>query len=770
MSSSVKQEEENTDFASKWRQNRACARCRRLKMKCSYDDPSHASCKRCFTIGVECSFDNDPTAKFAKKKRRKVMDESSTILNSLIQESQTSLNKLPFDLSDFPEDGLQTLLNNYKAIISKVSEAMPHTNIKKSTSTTSSTSSSTTISTSSGSNTYPFILFQKNLIKELIEYYQYFTIEEARTRFDFFIYHMLPYYPAVGLSKNFKDFDNLYENYPLLLTACISVTAVNDNKLSESDSISNSKIYQLLNHYLYNFIAYYVHVKCDDFSIDLIYVCLILSSWCLPPNKLGHFRNQLNSLTAFNISLCIDLGEISKFKDRSHLSDDSDERNSLRALLSVYCCCGSLELSLRRFKLVTWTKNHDLASQLLMKSGYDDLPSSEDKYLCYFSKIIATAQEILEFVSPLGVNNSSLIPKSFIDNTEEDQGNEHATYLSPTQVKYVLNTYERKLDQILDESGFMKSDSSNQEPKEKYVLCIMYYQLLIIIYDNLISGFLSSHESLDNKTSLFSNNELEICLQHIIKLIKICESLVDFFVKLNSKQTVNYPTVLYYRPMHALILMVRLRLVLKSQKFLSMHVSTLEINVEGYFNKVSEIIIENEKIYNSEVCVKMKIILNKIERWMKVSNIYKARGTNGASNDINLDLVKLISMSKDQEIESLDLPKDYDDASKRKTADESKPQSKGQSPVTATITSEVVVNATTTTTTSSSDPSSVVNDPSETSTFALEKIFQEIDADIMHYLNPLESDFNYLSDLNGGSLNLLNHGMDILESPSNNYN
>ncbi|KAK6198537.1 uncharacterized protein RJT21DRAFT_108575 [Scheffersomyces amazonensis] len=717
--------DDTSEFALKWRQNRACARCRRLKMKCSYDDPSHKSCKRCFTYGVECSIDNDPTAKYAKKKKRKVTTEVSSLINSLINDSQSSLNKLPSDLSDFPQEGLQSLLNNYKAIISKISDAIPVSIPNELESIPSSIKST--------EYPYPFISFQKNLIKELVEYYQYFTIDEAKIRFDFFIHHMLPYFPAVALSNNLKDFQNLYDNYPLLLIACISVTAVNDNKLSSS-KISNSKLYELLNHYLYNFIAYYVHVKCDDFSIDLIYVCLILSSWCLPPNKLGHFRNQLNSLTAFNISLCIDLGEISKFKDKQQLDDISDQRNSLRALLSVYCCCGSLELSLRRFKLVTWTKNHEIATRLLMKPGFENLPSSEDKYLCYYSKIIATAQEILEFISPIGINNSSLIPK----------------------IKYVLNTYERKLDQILDESGFMKSISKNQEPKEKYVLCIMYYQLLIIIYDNLISGFLNGHEVPTSKPlSLFQNNERELCLQHIIKLIKICENLIDFFVKLNSEQTVNYPTVLYYRPMHALILLVRLRLVLKSQRFQSMHVNILEIDVEDYFSKVAEIIIENEKTYKSEVCAKMKIILNKIERWMKVSNAYKIRD-NGSNNDINLDLVKLISMSKDQEIESLSMPKDFEVSTKR--IDSISPAAKGQTPVT-------IISAGTNL---GQGSSGTTNDNNEPPAFALEKIFQEIDADIMHFLNPLESDFNYLTELNGGNFNLLGNGMDIVDS-SNNY-
>ncbi|KAK6453944.1 uncharacterized protein RJT20DRAFT_146923 [Scheffersomyces xylosifermentans] len=707
-----------SEFAAKWRQNRACARCRRLKMKCSYEDPSFKSCKRCFTAGVDCSFDEDPTAKYARKKRRKVpraqSEEKDNTIADLITQAQN-------------RQQLQSLFTKYKTLASRISEMLEinPTDEKKGLVI----------------GEYPHISFKRNLIKEMILNYEFFTIEEARHRFRFFLEDMLPYYPTVALSENLKSFDNLFENNPLLLTACISVTAVNDNNLSQDpDKVSNSQLYKILNHYLYNFISHHVHVKCDDFSIDLIYVFLILSSWCLTPNKLGHFRNQLNSLTAFNISLCIDLGESSKFKDTSDasLGDLTSQRNDLRALLSVYCCCGSLELSLRRFKLVAWSKNHEIATQLLMRPIGTNLPTPEDRYLCYFAKFISTAQEILEFVSPIGMStNTTTTSKTGTKESSFEKHSDHRTYISPSQVKYVLNAYERKSHQILAESGFMGVDNDKNHPKEKYVLSIMYYHLLTITYDNLISGFLHASDNENEKDILFQNSEVELCLQNIIKLLSICENLINCFVELNSEQTVNYPTVLYFRPMHALILLVRLRLVLKSKNFSnveSINDIIHDMEVEKYFEKVSKIIVDNQKVYNSVVCDKMMIILNKIEKWMKVSSAYNNAtrvSTNGTSGDINLDLVKLISMSKDQEIESLDVPKDYEDNSKRRSEanmdmSRNAMTSKNQTPELAA-------------------GSKSAGEPLGGS---IEKIFEEIDADVMNYLNPLESYFNTMNDIN----------------------
>ena len=86
-----------------------------------------------------------------------------------------------------------------------------------------------------------------------------------------------------------------------------------------------------------------------------------------------------------------------------------------------------------------------------------------------------------------------------------------------------------------------------------------------MIYDNLVSGvFNQSDEITPNYAEIISSNERQFCLKMIIKLITLCESLVDQFVRLNNN-IINIPSVLYYRPMHALILLVRLRLILNSK-------------------------------------------------------------------------------------------------------------------------------------------------------------------------------------------------------------
>ncbi|RCK66020.1 hypothetical protein Cantr_01680 [Candida viswanathii] len=655
-------------FAGKWRQTRACARCRRLKMKCSFEDPSFQSCVRCFSAKIECSFDVDPSAEFARKKQRRkkrrtaspLGDESErigkTVMSDggpnatgqqLLEISETSL-KLFHDIKELPKDSLNKLMNNYTLILETLKQKQTHKEVQP-------------------PSDFPNIPFLKNLIKELIYRYNYITYEETRTRYEFFLDHILPHFPIIPLSRIYKKFEYLYENYPILLVSCISVTTVNDNNLGTTPFTHNNlQLCNLLSHYLYSFIAHEVYVKCDDFSIPLLYSCLIVSSWCVPPAQMGHFRNQLNALTASNVALCMGMNDILKNYQNLDLGDDSELRQKLRSLLGVYCTCGALELSLRRFKVVSWNSETEIAFELLLREmDGAQLPTVEDRYICYLAKLISIGHDAVEFLNQFDSNNTTT-------------NNNKKTSFSLSNINFVLKNYEVKLLQVLNQSGFV----------DNLVFKIHYVHLLIVIHDNLISGILNILET-ESKSNLSQSNhyenflvksdEKELFLEFIVKLITNCELLIDEFVNLNET-TKNFPTVLYFRPLHALILLVRLRLVLKSQK-----INDLNINVELFFNIVNEVIESNLRL-NSLVCSQMKVILTKIEKWLKISQKYDASMSNhttDASTNENgnknggrrgadkgkrkSDVVEIINSHRDKEIENLDIPKIEDDEDEEPT-------------------------------------------------------------------------------------------------------
>lgn len=584
----------------------------------------------------------DPTAQYAKKKRRseynrtippkkqRLYEDEEDFVNDpasrkLLKYSRLVLSEVNDDTDKISASERAHLILNLNLIIDKLLFPKEQVQLLP-------------------EGSYPPIAFEKNLMWEIVAL-QLISLEEAKRRFDFFIHSMLPYYPIVSLSSKLKDFNYLYQNHPLLLGACISVTAVNDNELSD-ENLSSSYVYNMLTHYLYNFISFHIHIKCEDFNIQLIYVCQVLSAWCLPPHKVGHFKNQVNTLLAFTVSLCMDLS-----KSSETTGHNEEYRNNLRALLSVYCTCGSLQLALRRFKLVSWDDTLSNAVQYLMKPSRQS--NYEDRFLCYFAKLISVGQEVMNFLM------------SQVDNLLVDRsgaGNTQGFHVTNVQFKYLLNTYEQKLQLILTEyeEKARNKDTKLLYPKELDILSISYYQLVVMMYDTLISRFLNTTRTNTPSAVIFQSTEKELFLQLVFKLVESCENMINTFVNLNQ-ETINFPTVLYYRPMTALVTMIKVRLALKAKMDNTDEAigEDVDIDIEKYFATISKLISVNLNTYNLVVCEKMSFILTKIEKWMKVSKIYKLKTDKPEHND----LVHIISKSNNKEIESLSVPKVYEEVS-----------------------------------------------------------------------------------------------------------
>ncbi|KAL6449680.1 pbcR Transcription factor pbcR [Candida maltosa Xu316] len=665
-------------FAAKWRLTRACARCRRLKMKCSFEDPSFKSCVRCFQSGIECSMDVDPTAQFARKKRKKDDGGKTTeksMDEKLLASSQSLLSSIYNKASKVSHSTLHKLISNHTMILDNVMGMM----------------------IPDGDAEFPEIPFTENLMKQLIFKHKFITIPEVKLRFEFFLNEILPYFPIIPFSAKLRDFDHLFENYPLLLVACISVTTVNDNHLGLTPSTQNNfKLCNLLTHYLYPFIAHYVYVKCDDFNIQLLYVCLILSAWCVPPVKMGYFRNQLNSMTAANIALCMALNELPKNHESLPVDDNSELRNNLRAFMSVYANCGGMEISLSRFKLVQWTKAQEVAIEVLLRPMSDDgMPTFADKFVCYYGKMISIGQEILQFLNHLDLKSQA--------------ANNHVFTMA--NIKYIILKYEFKLSQVV-EQGMVAFG------KEHLIMKIEYYHLLININDNLLGGVINMLEHPHNNTThnleIFNSNQRELFLELIIKTNSFCTTVIELFITLNN-QTINFPTVYYFRPLHALMLLIRLRLILK---FLKM--DDFKIEVESLFDKMTKLIDENIA-KGSLVGSRIKIITTKIEKWMQLSQRYKfdtnKQGLN--TNFHSSDVVKIIIHNRNKEIENLDVPKSTMD-------------SNPSSPVPNNN--------------NNSNPLGIQQHQQHHhhqggENANLEQIFEGIDFDISHLINPFETNF-----------------------------
>ncbi|VEU22825.1 DEKNAAC103913 [Brettanomyces naardenensis] len=319
-----------------------------------------------------------------------------------------------------------------------------------------------------------------------------------------------------------------------------------------------------------------------DISVSLIDIYLTLSLWCSPPRKWGSYKHQMSLMTALNICLCLDLGNDQNRSKSAVLKDSSPERHALRAFMGVYSCCGSLGLSLPRFKVVNWSSVHQRCSNLLLMGESTD----HDRFLCYYSRLVGLGEEIFGLLS---TNDTRL----------ED----------PNSLKTTMVSYERKMQSLAVESGLFKEQSLQHN-----MLSVIYYQLLMTMYDYVVC-----------KVLLRKDFVADVYIQTLMRLVKASEKVIQSFISLCG-QTIDFPTFFYYRPMHALVALIRARLLARTQSL------GIDIDVESEFEKVSKALKElSEK---SKVAAKMAVILTRISRWMKVSSKFNRDGATNSMVDL----------------------------------------------------------------------------------------------------------------------------------------
>lgn len=736
-----------SQFATKWKVAKACARCHRLKSKCIYEDPTYASCRRCYALGIKCSVDEDPTAENARRRNcpKKAVQVAAKI-EKLVNSLQGELLHLEDEFMELDGPSLASLAQLAARLLemgTKLASGNGNGN----------TLDSVGCVMEEEPSDFPVISSRSNLVSEVIYTHKFVSYQEAKRRFNFFQNHMLTYYPIISLPKKLTDFDALSQEAPLLLVTCIYVTTVNDHGISDSDAtLDNHKLNEVLSYYINLTLARRIFVKAADFSYHMVLACLILSLWCVPPDKVGQFKSQIDLISSFGLSLCIDVGNVTMFDKEAVYQDSSTEQNNLRTFLALYCCCGSLGFSLPRFKLVAWSKRHELSIDRLLESSGRNIPSRNDKFLCYYARIIRLGQELFEYFAVNGVS------MHFLSSEERSSGLgglpasrlEQSGTLPLANITLVLKNYESALQAILYESGFINEDSltpKEDAPEEKYALLLTYYQLMMMTHDNLVSWCIcrltaDKHDGPPTKDS----EDTILIAQHIIKFGEICEKILLCFISINEHPTMNYPTFFFYRALHALISLIRLLVLVKSEilssRFVSLH--QVRFNLQSLFDKITTIVETNKKVFNLPICDRVSLILQRVSKWVHVVGNYDKLSD---PNEANFDFIKLTDMSKGQEIEKLKDPlQRVNSHKKRKVEELVKPSHESlnhgnqhfdQEPVSFPPDSKF-----------EADPPEL---PRYSTNYSIQEIFKEIDQDILHYLNPFDQ-----ADVDGTSTNFFN--------------
>lgn len=622
--------QQEDQFASKWRIAKACARCHRLKSKCVYEDPTFQTCKRCFNLRLKCSVDEDPTAITARKRKhtrshQQVASRISKFLEGIEKELEFFEERLPQENSQ------------YHAQLSLISSRLNLAGARL-------TDTFSLHDNNGVQLLLPGVHPDTNLAHELIHTHKILSEKEARRRFNYFLDEMLPFFPVLALLKCLHDFDTLLRTDSVLLLACIYITTINDNGLSDQkpSKEANRQLHETLDHYITAEVSKHIFDRATAFTYRLAVTCLILSLWTIPSDQKGQFRSQVHLINSHVVSLCADVGNVATCQLKALADDSSLERNNLRTLLSVYSCCGSLSFSLPRFRVVSWCLRHDIAIKQLLTRHGDRIPTREDIYLCAFTRLVRKGQEIFDHFISHGVTVSFLSADSSVKVKCPSQDTTLAN------ITISMDRFKAELAQILADSGLIDPRTLIPFPDaefRKYSLIFVYNQLMLMNHDTLLSW-----QIFHMKPDADNLQIIPLIKHHVEKFKEACDNIMTYYIEMNQISSKNYPTWMQYRCVHSLISLVRLLILIKTKGkgFELEGFDEIRQKLDYYTDSVLRILETNVREYDSVASARVKSIIERIVKWKKVVESLKS--------SMKLDYINITQTVKGQEMEKLKDP------------------------------------------------------------------------------------------------------------------
>lgn len=650
------------EFALRWRGVRACARCHRLKMKCVYLDPEHQQCQRCFQVDAVCLMEEDSyteTPPLRKRQRGQTLERITDPIARLeallaagyraVDEIELRANQpfrmeaksgsVPPGLSDsvspntvdergnsqppgpqLPLDKLYILQKQCSDLQQLLLETIERIDAARGlVPEVASSVHSMKNGPVKPVPRLPAILYTDNIMRELLRL-KYLTTKDARTRFMRFTRRMLAFWPCVVFPPLYT-YDHLLEHLPLLLLALILVTALNEPDLHDR-----------LMYYLDRDLAQRVLIT-GELTVELVQVCVIILVWLLPPRTWGSYKHQMNLMLALNLSLCLDLGH-EKWRVKPKADDpESDERQAVRAYIAVYASCGSLGLSLPRFKLLSFLPSYHASVRLLGEAVVEEGSDSGDRFLANFALLVSLGLDVYDFLNA----DTQQFGRPF-GNSPPDPATSPPTADQTMHFWATVQQFERRLVTWSDECGLL-----DRRYKVLQLLRILYHQIMLTMYDYAVC----------RRYVLTPRGTVALDAYHqaLQLLVDLGEKIVDAFVKL-CERTDTFPTFFYYRPMQALVALIRARLLVALQRL------PVVITVELSYDRVAQAM--KAIAQRLLVAVRMGDILTKVSRWIKLTTqmdrqqVTATVPTNGVSS--KLLVVLLDQLGHDKAIEALNPP------------------------------------------------------------------------------------------------------------------
>lgn len=247
-------------------------------------------------------------------------------------------------------------------------------------------------------------------------------------------------------------------------------------------------------------------------------------------------------------------------------------RERTRLFLSMYCVTASFALFIQKMDIFNLLAGScELNREALLKNG-----TEEDLKLIYMSRLMALGHEALESI-------------------KESEVGHQAFETTTAKVEH----YKTKLREIAELLYLNENAKTQLSPVYLHQSESYHQNILLVIHEYVLSELVLHYD--DSKEGLL----VTVCYA----VVGAAQRLVDLFVELAESESVLFPKLVFYKPLQAIVAMIRVRIIMWSKHL------TLQKDVQDAFNKVKRA-WERIKM-GSFTGVEMYKMLLQVEKWLE---------------------------------------------------------------------------------------------------------------------------------------------------------
>ncbi|CAN6619907.1 hypothetical protein TRVA0_007S03972 [Trichomonascus vanleenenianus] len=556
-----------------WRKGQACARCRRIKVKCYFAEKTDEKCVRCTKAQVECHMepvqhehDNEPEKRSRAKRTRLAIvprSESDKSHDEVILERLEALAREPCNSRIDRLKRVQTL----EGIVARASRTLERLT-QQAAGDAAYTDSMPSFVDEPHAAAYnrsdqwkPRDLRRIDVVQTAIEF-GLITLEEARLHYDHFRKHLLRFFLIFLVGEH--EFDEMRVVAPVMTMAMI----VSD-LTTQSTDIGRALE---LNRFMQRVLLEWTFIEAR-LSTEIVRSMLLMVVYF----RVGSDLNRSFVLmTTHAISTVLNLGSR---EDAALIADetaDKAERDAaidrVRCFLELYAAFSSMTVSTGRTQFMRMLPSCSFAIDMMLAHG-----TPEDRMLGLMVRMMMTGIEGIEDIK------------------------RHSSHPFAV-VRHKLDLYLRRVEDTVASLQLIMKQVKTIDDNATMFKTAGFHKIALSLNEEALNALLGTYRGEED-------SKLLVSLGYDIS--KSCYTVIDAFDYALGTFNMPMPQVLFYRVLQILGCLIRLRLVM-----LSKGITTLVVDIDEPFAKVKA---RWEAARNkSLVAAQLYTNLLRLEKWINL--------------------------------------------------------------------------------------------------------------------------------------------------------